>query len=355
MTTIKLTGSVTSARTSVLLAQLEPARHRDDVVIDLAEVTDIDSAGVGLLVSFARQVRARGGTCSLRDVPTPIAKTLDLFPFPPSLARQEVSAPGFLETCGAHSEVWCRSGWAYLQLAADVAFFALEGVVRPRRIAWARVAGEMVQMGSRALGVVGLIAALVGGTMALQAAAQLRQFGATVFVVDLLAVSVTRELGPLITAIVVAGRSGSAVAAELGTMVISEEIDALRTMGINPVRMLVVPKVLGIVCVQPVLTVLSSAVAIGAGMLVGATYLDIGAAAFVVRLGQAVLLKDVLTGLFKSVLFAYVIVTIGALLGMQTRGGADAVGRSTTASVVAGIFMVILTDALCSLLFYFGG
>ncbi|HET6344575.1 MAG TPA: ABC transporter permease, partial [Myxococcota bacterium] len=188
-----------------------------------------------------------------------------------------------------------------------------------------------------------------------QSAAQLRQFGANLFVADLIGVSITRELGPLITAIVVAGRSGSAIAAEIATMVITEEIDALKTMGLNVTRFIIVPKVVAISITQPILTVMANALAIFGGFLVAIFYLDVSPVAFLGRLQTALFVKDVLTGLFKSLLFANLIVTIGALCGLRTTGGADAVGRSTTTSVVAGIFAIIVADAACSLIFYFGG
>jgi phospholipid/cholesterol/gamma-HCH transport system permease protein len=211
----------------------------------------------------------------------------------------------------------------------------------------------MAAMGSQALGVVGLMAFLIGGVMALQGAAQLRQFGANIFIADLVGVSLTRELGPLITAIMVAGRSGSAVAAEIGTMVITEEVDALKTMGLNPTRFLIVPKAMAISVVQPLLTMYADIIAVFGGFLVAVFYLGIGPEAFWNRLHEALYLKDIITGLVKSFVFANIIVSIGALCGLRTGGGADAVGRSTTMSVVAGIFTVIVADAAFSLLFYF--
>ena len=138
-------------------------------------------------------------------------------------------------------------------------------------------------------------------------------------------------------------------------MVITEEIDALRTMGLNPTRFLVVPKIVAISVTQPLLTMAANALAIFGGFLVAILYLDVAPAAFVGRLQQALFVKDILTGLFKSLIFANLIVTIGALCGLRTAGGADAVGRSTTTSVVAAIFAIIVADAACSLLFYFGG
>jgi phospholipid/cholesterol/gamma-HCH transport system permease protein len=243
-------------------------------------------------------------------------------------------------------------GLAYVVLCADIAWFSVQAIIG-RAVRARDVAAQMAAMGSQALGVVGLMSFLIGGVMALQGAAQLRQFGASIFIADLVGVSLTRELGPLITAIMVAGRSGSAVAAEIGTMVITEEIDALRTMGLHPTRFLVVPKTMAITVTQPLLTMYANIIAIFGGFLVAVFYLGLGPGAYFNRLREAIFFKDIITGLVKSVVFANIVVSIGALCGLRTGGGADAVGRSTTASVVAGIFFVIVADAAFSLLFYF--
>lgn len=324
-----------------------------DVTVDLSGVTAVDSAGAALLAGFARRARAKGRTVAFIGATQAVEQTLDLFPYPSDRPSEAAAVVGSIEALGAQGAVFLSFVVDTLMLCADVAWFTAEGVIKRKGIRWGTVVYEMSAMGSRALGVVGLIAFLIGGTMALQSAAQLRQFGASIFVVDLVSVSITRELGPLITAIVVAGRSGSAVTAELATMKITEEVDALKTMGLNPIRFLVVPKVIAITITQPLLTALAEAAAIGGGFLVAITYLEIGPESFVGRLEEALLLKDLVTGLIKSVVFAWIIVMIGAVVGLRTTGGADAVGRSTTTSVVAGIFAVIVADAVFSMLFYF--
>lgn len=327
-------------------------RGSDPIELDLSQLVEIDSAGVALLAQSSRRARAQGRPLKVVGLKPDIAATLDLFP-----QLGDVPAPpppvGWLESLGEQTARAYGVALEYLILCSDVAWFLVVGLIgggglRPRQIQY-----EMSLMGSRAFGVVGLIAFLVGGTMALQSAAQLRQFGANIFVVDLIGVSITRELGPLMAAIVVAGRSGSAVAAELATMVITEEVDAIKTMGLHPTRFLVLPKVIAITITQPVLTMLANGMGILGGFVVAVLYLDLGPTTFVTRLEQALYAKDIVTGLIKSVLFAQLIVTIGALCGMRTRGGADAVGRSTTTSVVASIFAVIVADALASLVFYF--
>ena len=279
---------------------------------------------------------------------------LALFPLASPSPDPEPEPVGRFEALGERAAAALDLGFDYLRLLADTAWFATVGLFSPKQMRWPVVLYEMSSMGARAFAVVGLISFLVGATMALQSAVQLRQFGANIYVVDLIAISMTRELGPLMAAIAVAGRSGSAVAAEIGTMVITEEVDALRTMGLHPTRFLVVPKFVAICFTQPILTMFANLLGLFGGFLVAVTYLEIGPTTFVQRLQQALFLKDILTGLFKSVLFAALIVTIGAMAGFRTRGGADAVGRSTTQSVVAGIFAVIAADAAASLAFYFG-
>jgi phospholipid/cholesterol/gamma-HCH transport system permease protein len=337
---------------SRLLDQL--AQAPGPVVLDLSRVTGADSAGVAMLSLFARRMKAEGRRIEVVDAPPELRQTLDLFPYVDAVPPKEREIEGFFERVGGNTHELRQILMTYLVLCADAAWFTVEGIIKRRGIRWSVVAYEMSAMGSRALGVVGLIAFLVGGTMALQSAAQLRQFGANIFVVDLIGISMTRELGPLMAAIVVAGRSGSAVAAEIGTMVITEEVDALKTMGLHPTRFIIVPKVLAITITQPLVTMLANVFGIAGGFVVAILYLDIGPSTFVTRLFSSLYVKDLLTGLFKSIMFAQLIVTIGALCGLRTKGGADAVGRSTTTSVVAGIFAVITADAIASLIFYFG-
>ena len=353
---VALTGELTVHRIRALQAELEKtAQSTERLELDLSGVTTIDSAGVAMLALYARQLRTEGRTLVLRGTPDAVVATLRLFPDvgdeEAASARQSGS---LLERVGAWGGEVIELGRQVLQLFADAAWFTIADLFKRKGMRWGVVAYEMSAMGANAVGVVGLIAFLIGATMALQSATQLRQFGANIFVVDLIGISMTRELGPLMAAIVVAGRSGSSVAAEIGTMVISEEVDALKTMGLHPTRFLVVPKLLAISLTQPLLTVLADLAGITGGFVVAVTYLEVGPTTFFERLQTALFAKDLLTGLVKSVMFAQLIVVVAAISGFRTRGGADAVGRSTTTAVVAGIFAVIVADAVASLVFYFG-
>lgn len=351
---IALEGPLTYDRVAAARAILSGSADEGPVVrLDLGKVTEADSAGVALLALFARSSAAAGRSVEIVNASPELRRTLDLFPFPKQEPKKAEATGKRLENLGTATVEVAELLLQFLVLAADTAWFIVLGLVQRRGIRWREVVYEMSAMGSRALSVVGLIAFLVGATMALQSAQQLRTFGANIFVVDLIGISMTRELGPLMAAIVVAGRSGSAVAAEIGTMVITEEIDALKTMGLHPTRFLVVPKLLAISVTQPLLTILANVAGIFGGFLVAVLYLDVGADTFLSRLEQTLMLKDVITGLIKSILFAQLIVSVGAISGLRTKGGADAVGRSTTTAVVAGIFAVITADAVASLVFYF--
>ncbi len=336
-------------------ALAEISRGEGPLAVDLTPVAHIDSAGVAFLTLVARRASAAERDLHVTGASPAIARTLRMFPALPAATAPERTSSNPIADLGARGESAINEAGAFLQLSADALWFTGMTLLGRYRLRPGVVTWEMAAMGSRALGVVGLIAFLVGATMGLQSAAQLRRFGADIFVVDLIVITLLRELGPLMAAIVVAGRSGAAIAAEIGTMVVTEEVDALRTMGLHPIRFLVVPKVIAITVVQPVLTIFANALGVLGGFLVATVYLDVGADSFLNRTLEIVQVRDVMTGLVKSLLFAWLIVLLGAHFGMTTRGGADAVGRSTTTSVVAGIFAVVVADAFASLVFYFGG
>jgi phospholipid/cholesterol/gamma-HCH transport system permease protein len=222
-----------------------------------------------------------------------------------------------------------------------------------RGIKWDRTVQQMALIGTEAVPIVAFMSLLLGIVLALNGAQQLRQFGAQIFIANLVGISMTREMGPLITAIIVSGRSGSAIAAEIGTMVISEEIDAMRTMALSPMRFLVVPKVLALICMMPLLTVISNVAGIGGGYLVGVFGLDLGDSAYRMQTVQALLISDVTTGLVKSVVFGLLIGLIGVYRGFAVRGGPEAIGRATTSAVVTSIIACIVANACFTAFFYF--
>ena len=256
--------------------------------------------------------------------------------------------PALLNTTGAATVAAAGQAWALLQFIGETSLAALGSLRHPGRIRWRPVTFNIRSAGFDALPIVGLLAFLLGVVVAYQGAGQLRTFGAAIFVADLVGLSMLREFAPLITAIIVAGRSGSAYAAQIGTMVVTEEMDALRTIGIAPQELLVLPKLLALVIALPLLTVFADVLGVLGGMLMAQARLGVGYGEFLDRLVKAVAVRDFLIGVLKAPVFAAIIVLVGCFQGFRTQGGADGVGQQTTRSVVWSIFLVIVVDAAFS-------
>jgi phospholipid/cholesterol/gamma-HCH transport system permease protein len=220
---------------------------------------------------------------------------------------------------------------------------------------WRSAIQQMVAVGVDAAPMVGIMAVCSGFILAMQGASELRRFGAMQLVVDLVTIGFTRELGPLLTAIAVSGRSGSAFSAEIGSMVVTEEIDALRTMAIDPVEFLLAPKYFAALIVLPCLTIISNACGILAGGLFMRFSTGMAIGVYLRDVVHSMVLRDVVTGLVKSLAFATIIVHVGCLEGFRVRGGPDAVGRSATSAVVKSTFLVILADVGFTAIFYLTG
>ncbi len=212
---------------------------------------------------------------------------------------------------------------------------------------------EMVKAGYNSVPIISVISFFIGVILAFQAAYQLKKVGALIYVANLVGVSLTRELGPIITAIIVSGRSGSAYAAEIGSMKAAEEIDALISMGINPVRFIVVPKLIALMVMVPALTIFSDLIGIFGGFVLSTTILEIHPSNYFQQTINALLVKDILTGLMKAWAFGVVITIVGVYQGFMVKGGAEEVGRRTTSAVVASIFLVIVSDLFFTALFYY--
>jgi phospholipid/cholesterol/gamma-HCH transport system permease protein len=213
------------------------------------------------------------------------------------------------------------------------------------------LAEQMYLLGYKSLGIVCLLSFLIGIVLALQAAIQLNRYGAGIFLAPMIGISMLKELGPLLTAIILSGRNGSATTAEIATMSVAEEIDALRTMGLSPIQFVVVPKLWAMTLTMPFLTLCATVVGIAGGYVVAVAYLRISPSLFIGELIKSITLNDVAANLIKSTVFAWLIVWIGAFHGFRVTGGAEDVGRETTASVVTGIFIIIVTDAIFSFVF----
>jgi phospholipid/cholesterol/gamma-HCH transport system permease protein len=240
-------------------------------------------------------------------------------------------------------------------LGGRAAYYTFVGPFQGKPLRLQRAVSQAMDVGVRALPILSLITFFIGLILALQAAYELRQFGAIDAVATAVALSMSRELGPLITAIVVIGRSGSAFAAEIGTMKVNEEIDALETMAISPIRFLVTPKFLAMMIMLPCLTTWANAMGIMGGALFGVAEADFTFARYIRASVDSLVLRDITTGLIKSVMFGITITAVGCFEGLSTGGGAEQVGRSTTRAVVMSIFLVVVVDLIFTALFFFLG
>jgi phospholipid/cholesterol/gamma-HCH transport system permease protein len=250
---------------------------------------------------------------------------------------------GHLDYVGSVNIQW----WATLRALRS----ALPFVGNPYR--WRTSVRQMLQIGVDALPMVCLMAICTGFILAMQGASELRRFGAIHYVIDLVAVGFTRELGPLLTAIAVSGRSGSAFAAEIGTMKVTEELDSLRVMALEPIDFVLAPKYLAAMITVPCLSILSNVCGILAGGLFMFFSTHLSPMLYMRDVLESIQLRDVITGLIKSVAFATIIAQVSCLEGFRVRGGPDSVGRSTTSAVVKSTFLVIVADAVFTAVFYF--
>ena len=357
--TAQLAGRIDTENAAAVLARLAPAADdaaTKSITVDLERVDYLDDYGVLVLVELKKKLGLRKAELSICNMHGPAKAMVELFRLdsaavPLALAR----SPGAIERLGA----------AALEQAADlkhmISFIgavclALARVVRkPTSLRADDTFQCMQKTGVDALPIVALISFLLGLIMAFMSAVQLRQFGANIYVASLVSLSMARELGPIMTAIIVAGRSGSAFAAEIGTMKISEEVDALVTMGFEPVRFLVMPKMVASVIVVPFLVLFSDVCAITGGLIVGVGMLDLTAGAYIDQTVKTLTLFDVFLGFGKSAIFALLISWVGCFRGFQVSGGAASVGHATTSAVVSSIFLIIVSDALFAVILRYWG
>jgi phospholipid/cholesterol/gamma-HCH transport system permease protein len=326
---------------------LEHSAGKTRVQIDNSGVTTIDGACTALLVHLRSELKARHVHCEFTGGTPAVRRLVDLYG-----GRRRPKARRTRRVPSAIEQVGRTTVAIFAELVSVLDFFgrlvraAWFSVRHPRQINFRDIGLTMERAGADAAPIVMLINFLIGFVMAYQSALQLKQFGANIYVADLVGLSMTRELAPLMTAIIVCGRTGAAFAAELGTMKVSEEVDALRTLGFMPLRYLVMPRVLGLLLVAPLLTLLADGVGILGGLLVGVLSLDITPMAYWGETLKVVKPWDVFSGLLKSGAFAGAIALISCQQGLATSGGAEGVGRRTTSAVVSILFALIMLDAV---------
>jgi phospholipid/cholesterol/gamma-HCH transport system permease protein len=327
------------------------------VTVDLGGVGRLDSTGALLLLRTEQALSARGNHVEFANLPPHFAPLLDQVrarglaePVPHPVPPHHTFV-GFVARIGEVTLVLLSRLRDIVAFTGLVSEAAAKLVVRPRRLRAVATLVQMEQVGLNALPIVGLLSFLIGVVMAYQGADQLRRFGAEIYTVNLLGVSILRELGVLLSAIIIAGRSGSAFTAQIGTMQVNEEIDAMRTLGLDPVEVLVLPRLLGLVITLPLVVFFADLMGLLGGALMSWVVLDINIPTFISQLHGAVSEGTLWVGVVKAPFFAAIIALVGCYEGLNVTRSAESVGRLTTQSVVESIFFVIVTDAAFSIIF----
>jgi phospholipid/cholesterol/gamma-HCH transport system permease protein len=335
----------TAGKLHTTLRALQRRRELKQVVVDLAQAGRLDSAGVAV-VQLARRSLARSGrTLELAGLDDKHKAAFELAP-EYKKPKREPRPETFLERAGDFVIGIATSMRELGALVLETLHQSFNVLARRAKLPAGSVGAHVLTMGADAVFIVGLLSFLLGMTIAFQGIVQLEKFGAGVFVGDMVGMSMVREFGPMMTAIVLTGRTGAAIAAELGTMRVGSEIDALTAMGVSPVRFLVVPRMVALTFIEPALTLMSMFIGIAGGMLVASLVLDMGPATFWARLVGRVGLWDFAQGIGKSFVFAWIIGLSGTHLGLRASGDASSVGNATTRAVVVSIFFIIVVDAI---------
>jgi phospholipid/cholesterol/gamma-HCH transport system permease protein len=346
-TTAKVWREATSA-----IEKMSPNR----VVVDASKINYCDVSGIGLLVEILKRQQMRGGEAEIRGLQARFQRILDLFDpakFRDAQTEKRKSVNLAEEVGKTVYRIW-QDAYDLIVFVGEVFVSLVYAFRNPHRVRWKDAFLVAETTGVNALPIVALVSFLVGLIMGFQAVIPMRQFGAEIFVADLVGLAIVKELGPLMTAIVLTGRSGSAFAAELGTMKVNEEIDALNTMGLDPVRFLVVSRVIAALAMTPLLTIFSDLIGIMGGSLVLRS-LGYPFITYWNEVLSAVSYMDFLGGLVKSLVFGILIAGIGCLRGLQTKIGATAVGESATRAVVSGIVLIVIIDGVFSVVYYYLG
>ena len=331
-----------------LVNQHQPAR----LIVDASRLTYCDGAGAALLLELRRHQQGRRRAYEIQSLDPAYQTLLDLYDRwesqrPESLAQAESPVA---QIGRATMAVW-NDVVVLIAFVGQLSLALIQAVRRPAVVRWKDAVLTAELAGVNALPIICLLGFLLGLIMAFQSAIPMRQFGADIYVANLIGLSMLRELGPLLTAIILAGRSGSAFAAELGTMKVSEEIDALTTMGLEPVGFLVVPRVIAAVAMTPLLSVFAGLLGLIGGAVVMLS-LGFPLVTYIIQIKCAVTVGDLLGGLGKTFVFGIVVAAIGCLRGLQTKSGAGAVGESTTRAVVSGLVLITIVDGIFAVIFY---
>ncbi len=339
----------------VMAAALPPKTPIKFVRVNMQDVAKLDTYGAWLLERLLRGSREQGASTDVvnladqfRTIVETVHQTTEL-PDPERIRRKSVT--DWLATVGENIAEVGTSAVLFVQMLGAVAFAFLRIFWRPRTFRFTSLVNQIDLVGWRAVPIILLITFLIGAILAQQGIFHFRRFGADIFVVDMVGILVLREVGVLIVCIMVAGRSGSAYTAELGSMKMREEIDALQTMGFDPISVLVLPRILALVIAVPILTFLGEMSALYGAGLVASLYGGIQPEVFLQRLREVISLNHFMVGMIKAPFMAMVIGIVACVRGLETKGSAESLGAQTTAAVVQAIFLVIVLDGIFAVFF----
>jgi phospholipid/cholesterol/gamma-HCH transport system permease protein len=356
---VKISGQISMENAGDVRNQLlatVKGRSVNKVVIDLENVDYFDSSGAAILMEVGESCTETSCSVELKNVPDRIRSFMDMVDLnrlKTGAILKPAPAPNLLVQIGGGVQDLGTNARDIITFIGATLVALIQDLAHPRKLKWDNLWKIVERSGSDAMPIVAILSFLMGAIMAFQSAIQLRKFGANIFVADLVSLSICLEMGPLLTALIVAGRSGAAYAAHIGTMQVNEEIDALRVMAIDPIRYLVSPRVLAVAFVTPCLVLFGDLMGILGGCVVAAVSVDLTPVAYFNEVNKVLEIVDVLKGLIKSFVFGVEVAMIGCLRGFQVRGGAESVGSATTSAVVTGIFVITVTDALFSVLYYY--
>jgi len=335
----------------IVLSQIKQLPTQSKAVIDMRAVEQLDSVGVWVLSELIAQQSTPSFTPVVQGLS---AKQKELFELiSPQLKAvdsplEKISPPDWITRLGKNSIIHGLQLVFLITFLGELTLSFSSTFIRKSKLQWASFLNTIYETGYRALPIIALLAALIGVVLTYQMGQQLKTYGANIYIVGLLGVGVLQEFGPLIAAIIVVGRTSSSFTAQLGTMQINQEIDALRTMGLAPMQYLVVPKVLGLLVAMPLLILWADIFGVLGGMLISKFMLGIGFYGFLTRFPATIELMTLFNGLIKAPVFALIIGSVGCFQGLSVEGGADSVGKQTTRSVVQAIFLIIIADAIFS-------
>jgi len=337
------------SETEVLLMEKAPKK----LMVNLSKIEYLDSAGALGLLQLEDKAKAKSIPFQFVNVTDEAKRVMGLINRKALTIKPFVSEKksNGIEQIGDGSLKIFNDFISIVTFLGDLITALIYSFIHPRSIRWEDLLFYMKRAGVEGLPIIGLINFLLGLIIAFMSSLQLKQFGANIYVAQLVGVAMVTELGPIMTAIIVAGRSGSAFAAEIGTMKVNEEVDALVSMGFDPTRFLAIPKVLAAMLVVPVLTLYADFFGVAGGLVVGVLGLDLTVYTYVQETMKVISITDIIKSLIKSVVFAVLIAGIGCQRGFQVRGGAEAVGSATTSAVVAAIFLIIVMDSAFAILF----